>query len=99
MVRVRVHLEQHNSILPIVEFIMEVYYNEDTVDKLVADTTISRTICTLEKVVNSSGGKFFSIKPRGKMDKNAKIGVFLTIIFQSLADIKKFEYNLGKMFE
>ena len=98
MVRISARLEQHNSILPIVEFIMELYYNESTVDKLIADTTISRTICILEKVVNSCNGKFYSIEPRGKMDKNAKIGVFLTIIFPSLPDIKKFESNLEKMF-
>jgi len=98
MLRIAVRVTKYVEWISILEVQIDFFY-EKTIDDFVNLNVFSKNIINMiEKISNECRGEFLNVSPRGKINKDAKEAIFMTISFKNFEDIQKFNSCLAKMF-
>lgn len=99
MIRLYIDVIHHDEHAPIIEVVMDVFYGKGGMDEMMADIVVSRTVGTLEKIVDFCDGMFINDELIGVKDEKAPMGVIVIIAFEEEKNMEKFVSILADVFE
>ena len=98
MLRMAVRVTKYVEWISIIEVQINFYHDETIEDFVDLNIFSKKTVDIIEKISNECRGEFLSIFPRGKINKDAKEAIFMTISFKNFQDILKFNSYMEKIF-